>query len=163
MNEEARKKQNRDMLLKVDKTIRGAVSAVLADLEKQGQRPLIHTDVWRSPKVQEEKFKQGFSKLRWGFHCATTPDGKPDSLAADIIDANKAWNASHEFWLRLGASAIAHDLGWGGFFGLPASMKAGLRSELQHKNFKSPAKLGWDVAHCETTRVTIAAAKAGKR
>ena len=163
MNEEARKKQNREMLSRVDKSIRGAVSAVLKDLEKQGQRPLIDKGVWRSPKEQEEKFKKGFSKVRWGFHCATTPAGKPDSLAADIVDANKFWNASREFWLRLGASAIAHDLGWGGFFGLPSRMKAGLRAELLHKNFKSPAKLGWDTAHIETTRVTIAQAKAGKR
>jgi hypothetical protein len=163
MNEERRKKQNHDMLAKVDKTIRPAVAAVLADLEKQGQRPLIDVGVWRSPQEQLEKFKQGFSKVRWGFHCATTKDGKPDSLAADIVDANKMWNASREFWLRLGASAIAHNLGWGGFFGLPKKMKEALRAELKHKKFHSPAKLGWDVAHVETTRVTIAEAKAGKR
>jgi hypothetical protein len=163
MNDERRTKQNHEMLLKIDKSIRPAVAAVLADLEKQGQRPLIDAGVWRSPAEQLEKFNHGFSKVRWGFHCATTKDGKPDSLAADIVDANKMWNASHEFWLRLGASAIAHRLGWGGFFGLPKHMKDGLTAELKHKNFHTPAKLGWDTAHVETARVTIAEAKAGKR
>jgi hypothetical protein len=163
MNEEQRKKQNRSMLLRVDRSIRGAVAAVLADLEAQGQRPVIHTEVWRSPKEQEEKFRKGLSKLRWGFHCATTPAGKPGSLAADIVDANKAWNASRQFWLRLGASAQAHGLGWGGNFGLPANMKTGLRAALKQKNWRTPIKLGWDVAHVETARVTVAEAKAGKR
>jgi hypothetical protein len=163
MNEERRKQQNNDMLLKIDKTIRPAVKAVLADLEKQGQRPLIDRGVWRSPAEQLEKFKHGFSKVKWGYHCATTKDGKPDSLAADIVDANKMWDASREFWLRLGASALKHDLGWGGYFGLPKAMKESLRAEVRHKNFNSPAKLGWDAAHVETSRVTIAEAKAGKR
>jgi hypothetical protein len=163
MNEERRKKQNRDMVPKVDKTIRPAVAAVLPDLENQGQRRVIDVGVWRSPAEQLEKFKHGFSKVKYGYHCATTKDGKPDSLAADIVDANKFWNASREFWLRLGASALAHNLGRGGFFGLPKNMKDTLRAELKHKNFNSPAKLGWDAAHVETTRVTIAEAKAGKR
>jgi hypothetical protein len=130
MNDARRTKQNQDMLLKIDRSIRPAVAAVLKDLEKQGQRPLIDGGVWRSPAEQLEKFKHGFSKVRWGFHCATTKDGKPDSLAADIVDANKMWNASREFWLRLGASAVAHNLGWGGFFGLPKHMKDGLTAEL---------------------------------
>jgi hypothetical protein len=42
-------------------------------------------------------------------------------------------------------------------------MKDSLRGELERKHFDSPAKLGWDAAHVETTRVTIAEAKAGKR
>jgi hypothetical protein len=51
----------------------------------------------------------------------------------------------------------------GGFFGLPANMKAALRSQLEHEDWRTTAKLGWDVAHVETTRVSIAEAKAGKR
>ena len=163
MNEARRKQQNKDMLLRIDKTIRPAVAAVIADLERQGQRPLIDRGVWRSPAEQLEKFKHGFSKVKWGYRCATTKDGKPDSLAADIVDANKMWNASREFWLRLGASALKHKLGWGGYFGLPKAMKESLGAELARKKFDSPAKLGWDVAHVETTRVTIAEAKSGKR
>jgi hypothetical protein len=151
------------MLLRIDKTIRPAVDAVVRDLERQGQRPLIDAGVWRSPADQLDKFKHGFSKVKWGYHCATTKDGKPDSLAADIVDANRMWNASREFWLRLGASALEHKLGWGGYFGLPKAMKESLRAELERRHFDSPAKLGWDVAHVETTRVTIAEAKAGKR
>jgi hypothetical protein len=42
-------------------------------------------------------------------------------------------------------------------------MKAALRSQLEHKAWRTTAKLGWDVAHVETTRVSIAEAKAGKR
>jgi hypothetical protein len=163
VDEATRKKANAERLLLVDKSIRAQVKAVLTDLEALNQRPLIAPEVWRSPALQLQKFKEGTSQLKWGFHCATTPAGKPASLAADIVDANKLWGASRAFWLKLGSRALAHNLGWGGLWGLPVNVRTGLREALKNKNWRSKSKLGWDVAHVETTRVTIAEAKAGKR
>jgi hypothetical protein len=163
MNERARKDQNRQMLRKVDRSIRRAVAAVVADLESHGQRPLIDRAVWRSPEEQKELFDRGLSQVEWGFHCATTPQGRPGSLAADIVDANRFWGASRQFWLRLGSSALEHDLGWGGFWGLPQNLRRGLRTALENNRWRTRVRLGWDVAHVETTRVTIAQARAGRR
>jgi hypothetical protein len=163
VDEPTRKNANAEMLLLVDKSIRAQVKAVLTDLEALKLRPLIASEVWRDPALQLKKFQEGTSKLKWGFHCATTPDGKPASLAADIVDANKLWGASRDFWLKLGSCALAHNLGWGGLWGLPASVRTGLREALAKKHWNANVKLGWDVAHVETTRVTVAEAKAGKR
>jgi len=163
VDEPTRKALNAERLLLVDTSIRPAVRAVLSDLETMKMRPLIASEVWRSPAVQLQKYREGTSKLTWGFHCATTPAGKPASLAADIVDANKAWGASQEFWLKLGSRAHARGLGWGGLWGLPANVRAGLVAALEQKNWKAHVKLGWDVAHVETARVTVTQAKAGKR
>ncbi len=163
MTEERRKALNLQRLPLIDVSIRANVVAVLRDLETHGLKPLIHADVWRSPAKQEELQRAGTSKVKWGFHCATRPDGSPGSLAADIIDANKAWEATIEFWLKLGASALAQKLGWGGLWGLPVNLKDGLLEVIRRKAWNEKPKLGWDVAHIETARVTIAEARAGKR
>src|SRR3954470_182169 len=52
MDEQCRKQQNKEMLVRIDKTIRPGVAAVISDLERQGQRPLIDKGVWRSPAEQ---------------------------------------------------------------------------------------------------------------
>jgi hypothetical protein len=163
VDDATRKKLNGERLLLVDTSIRAQARAVLTDMEGLNMRPLIAPEVWRSPALQLQKFREGTSKLKWGFHCATTQAGKPASLAADIVDANKLWGASQEFWLKLGSCALAHDLGWGGFWGLPANVRVGLTVTLERKQWKAKVKLGWDVAHVETTRVTVAEARAGKR
>lgn len=90
------------------------MEAVLKDLRGHGWRPIIATS-WRDPAEQAQKYKQGLSKVRWGFHCFTR-SGKPSALAADIVDSRYLWGIpqSHEFWRDLGSSAKAHGLGWGG-------------------------------------------------
>ena len=163
MDETTRKRLNVERLRLIDPTIRQNVKAVLADLERKGLRPVIHSEVWRSPAEQLEKFKKGLSQVRWGFHCATTKTGKPDSLAADIVDANKAWNVNRDWWLHVGAAAQRRGLNWGGYFGLNKNLRGGLRDVLERKQFQANPKIGWDPAHVETARVTIAQAKAGKR
>lgn len=162
MNEAARKKANQERLRLIDETIRPNVRAVLRDLERQGLRPAIDADVWRSPEKQLELHKKGVTKVKWGFHCATR-DGKPGSLAADIVDAERAWNVDTEWWLRLGGSAVRRGLGWGGFFGVPAHLRRSLESALKRRDWDTALKIGWDPAHVETTRVTIAEARRGKR
>lgn len=166
MTEEQRKKLNGERLLKVDTSIRSKVASVLATLEHYGHRPLIAAEVWRDPALQLSMYRRGVSKVRWGFHCATR-DGKPASLAADIIDAEKGWSATPAFWLTLGYAANAQRLGWGGYWGLPASMRRALeetvRSPIDPTEKGERVKFGWDVSHVETSAVTIAEARAGKR
>ena len=145
MNEQRRRQQNKDMLLKIDKSIRPAVAAVIADLEHQGERPLIDTGVWRSPAEQLEKFAD---KLLEGEVGVSLRDDEGRETrqprCRHRCDANKLWNASREFWLRLGASALKHNLGWGGCFGLPKAMKESLagRAPAQALRLAGQARLG---------------------
>lgn len=164
MTEAERTKQNTERLLLLDDTIRIPVANVLQELEIRGFKPKIDKDVHRTPARQLELFKQGRTKVRWGFHNATTKDGKPGSLAADIVDASLAWNAPRSFWLALGAAAKKYGLNWGGYFGLSIAQKAAVDKALDVVGgINGKLQLGWDVAHVETTRVSIAEAKAGRR
>lgn len=169
MTETQREKRNAERLLLIDVTIRDKVRAVLSSMEHYGHRPLIAAEVWRDPALQLSMYKRGVSKLKWGFHCSTR-NGKPASLAADIVDAAKAWNASREFWLCLVYASMAQGLGSGAFWGLPAPQRERLRRlavevTRDGRKLKTTDKVefGWDRAHSETKRVTVAEAKAGKR
>lgn len=155
---------NAERLTLVSPSIRQQVIGVLQDVEGAGFEPLIAKDVWRSPARQLELYRQGRSKAKWGFHCGTTPEGKPDSLAADIVDADFAWDAKQAFWLAVGRAAFERGLGWGGFWGLKPPQKAALEATI----ISPPAvpikiALGWDVAHVEVAGISISEAKAGKR
>lgn len=147
----------------IDRSIRDKVAAVIKDLEGHGLEPLIAASVFRKPEEQLKLYNAGRSQVKWGFHCAMTKDGKPGSLAADIVDAKLGWNAPGKFWLMLGSSAMAHGLGWGGLWGLPDTLRKGILKIIEDKDWNRPVKFGWDVAHIETTAVTVAQAKAGKR
>lgn len=166
MTDEERRQTNDERLLLVDESIRLQVRAVLASMEHYGHKPLIAAEVWRSPEKQMEMYRRGVSKVKWGFHCATR-NGKPASLAADIVDAAKAWSASKAFWVTLGYCARAQGLGWGGEWGLTASLKKGLAAAMDTVPggcaIDASVKIGWDPAHVETRRVTVAEARAGKR
>lgn len=163
MDEQTRLKLNRERLELLHPTIRTKVKAVLMDMQGHQLRPVLASSTFRSPAEQLKLYNTGRSKVKWGFHCAVSPTGKPESLAADIIDADLGWNASQRFWLMLGSSAMAHGMTWGGLWGLPDSIERGLLKAISDKVWDKPVKLGWDVAHIETKRVTIAEAKAGKR
>ncbi|HKS27092.1 MAG TPA: hypothetical protein VJS44_04705 [Pyrinomonadaceae bacterium] len=157
MNEEQRKAANKERLELIDKTIRGLVLRVIEELEEKGWRPLLAKDVWRSPQRQLELFQQGRSQVRWGFHCAKRSD-KPASLAADIVDADLQWSAVREFWIALGQAAKRYGLNWGGYFGLTKTQRTALSTYLdQPRGIKMP--FGWDVAHVETSALTLKEAR----
>lgn len=172
MDETTRQELNVSRLALIDPSIRPAVAAVLKQLEATfNYRPLIDREVWRSPQKQLELFLAGRSKTRWGFHCATLPDGKPGSLAADICDADVGWGTDDKplpliWWFRLGQAAVQNRLGWGGFFGVPDNIKERLKDAFLSDGDLGQFKrwcLGWDPAHVQTTWVTITQAKGGLR
>jgi hypothetical protein len=168
MTEAQRNSLNQQRLQKISPTIRNQVARCLATLEHYGHRPLIAREVYRTPQKQLELYRTGRSKANWGYHCATTPDGKPDSLAADIIDCEKGWNASREFWATLGYAAYHNGLGWGGLWIKETRVRqatADYVSQKQNAGQQVPDRLrfGWDAAHVETKRVTISEAARGLR
>lgn len=64
---------------------RPKVEAVIAGLEKLDWDPRI---VWayRTPEQQTICYTTGHSTVKFSFHMAHFPDGRPAALAADIID-----------------------------------------------------------------------------
>jgi hypothetical protein len=173
MNPEKRTTLNQERIILVDESIRAKVQAIITNLESQHLDPIIAADVFRSPQKQLELFGRGVTKVKWGFHCATTKDGKPGSLAADIVHADKGWNVKPEFWLQLGKAAFDAGLHWGGFFGLSPNLTKILTIAFNYGDpvsyFKQQGvpiervKLGWDPAHVEVKGLSIVDAKAGIR
>lgn len=157
---------NAERLEKIDIDMRPRVELVLRWMYEQGQPAVIHPHVWRSPELQLEKFKAGYSKVQWGFHCATR-EGKPASLAADIIHADDGYMDRHEkykrgtadelFWLHVGHAARKFGLRWGGYWGLSKDKIDILTSRvmsLDVTGLDHATDFGWDVAHVETNKLT---------
>ena len=94
---------------------RRKIDAVLADLRAQGFRPTIIFG-WRSVAVQQQLMRRGVTKVRFSFHNAQTPQGRPNAWAVDVVDERWAWNEPdcHVFFRALGKSGKAQGLVWGG-------------------------------------------------
>ena len=131
-------------------------------MEDQGFRPRIQ-DAHRTIEDQLKAFNGGFSKVKFGFHNVTGANGKPEALAADLLDDNRPLNPSREYLIRLAATAQAHGLQTGIFFGLPQVLRKGLSQAIEDLNFSSAVKIGFDPTHIEVTGISITEAKAGKR
>jgi hypothetical protein len=164
VNTADRQKTNAARLQKIDYALRPKVRAVISDLEGHNWQPLIDASVWRSPAQQLEKFNKGYSKVKWSYHNATTPDGKAAALAADITDARWGWDSPRAFWLQLAASARAHNLHSGIYFGLSKAQRAALDVVISSRDFENRrVATGWDEAHVEVRGISLLAARLGKR
>jgi len=170
---------NATRLLLVDDCIKEQVQDCLARMHKLGQPAIIHSDVWRSPENQLDKFRRGVSKVQWGYHCATRR-GKPASLACDIVHADLFWfdktaiesKTDEYFWLCLGHCADEASLDWGGYWFGDWNTDAGRAKinflESRTKNLdvsglETKKHFGWDVAHVEVRDVSIDEARNGWR
>ena len=162
MNEAARKERNRQRLTECFPVFAQRVGAVIRDLEAEGFRPRIQ-DAHRSIPDQLKAFNGGFSKVKFGFHNVTGANGTPESLAVDLLDADKPLNPSRRYIILLAAVAQAHGLHPGSFFGLPASLRKGLSKAIEDRNFDPKIKIGFDPTHIEVSDISIAEARAGER
>lgn len=158
-----RKQANTERLQLINPGMRPKVAAVIGDLEQHGYRPLIDKGVWRSQAEQAKKVAQGVSTVYYSYHNVTTPDGRPDSLAADITDNRWFWSSPKPFWLTLAGAAEAHGLTTGIYWGLSQADRNKIRQAIKVRNWNANVPLGWDAAHVEPANFTIAQAKAGKR
>jgi hypothetical protein len=152
--------------------LRPKVRAIIKDLEghkDQDGNPLkpIILEAWRSPTRQRQLLKRRVTTVTWGFHCAVTPTGKPDALAADIVSFPQFWDAPRPFWMKLAAYADAHNLGTGArWFGkkkTSARDLANFNKALANRNWNYQGRVGWDLPHVQANGVSIAQARAGKR
>jgi hypothetical protein len=162
MNEAARKKRNRERLAECFPAFAQKMEAVIRDMEEEGFRPRIQ-DAHRTIEDQLLAFQKGNSKVKFGFHNVTGANNKPEALAVDLIDDDHPLDSPRKYVIRLAGIAKAHGLQTGIFFGLPPTLRKGLRQAIEDLNFTASVKIGFDPTHVEVMGISIAEATAGKR
>lgn len=162
MNEANRKKRNTDRITELWPSFGKKIKAVIETLEAEGLRPRIQ-DAWRSEEDQLIAFKNGNSKLKFGFHNVTGANGKKESLAVDMLDDNHPLNMGSEYLLHLAAAAEAQGLITGIRWGLPKKLQTAVDKAIANEDWKTVVKVGWDPTHIEPVGITPTEAKAGER
>lgn len=162
MTEIQRKKRNAERLLELFPTYRSRLVKVIEEMEAMGMRPRIQ-DGYRTPADQLAAFNSGHSKLKFGFHNVTGPNGEKESLAVDMIDDNNPLASPTSYLLRLAFASEKNGLETGIRWGLPVSLRQAIDAAIAAKNFDAPVKTGWDPTHVQPTGISVAEAKAGKR
>jgi hypothetical protein len=162
MREVDRVARNRVRLQELYPTFGARLARVIVRLERAGLRPRIQ-DAWRSPADQLAAYKAGNSKLTFGFHNVTGAGGKPEALAADVLDDDFPLNSRKSYLLRLAAAAEAEGLVTGIRWGVPRALIGRIDAAIAAGDFDADIKLGWDPTHVEPRGLSVAEAKAGKR
>jgi hypothetical protein len=163
--EARRVSQNASCIAKMSPVMRPKIRAVLTDMESAGFKPIIDLAVYRTPAEQLKLYRAGHSKVTYSYHNATSKSGKPDSLAADIVDQRFGWTgkAPRLYWFLLARSGLVHDLYSGSHFGLSTSQRTKFRAALVLRDLAYSGPIGWDPAHLEPRGLSLAKAKAGLR
>jgi len=162
MTEPQRKQRNADRLLELFPTFRARIARVIADLEAIGIRPRIQ-DGYRSPADQLKAFNTGHSKLKFGFHNVTGPNGEKESLAVDMLDDDHPLNMHSSYLLKLAAASEKNGLNTGIRWGLPPHLRLAIDTAIAAKDWNAPVKIGWDPTHIQPNGITVSEAKKGKR
>jgi len=162
VDESARIARNTQRLTELHPSFAQRLRNVIAALESQSLRPRIQ-DAWRSPADQLKAFNSGHSKLRFGFHNVTGPNGQPESLAVDLLDDDSPLASRSEYLLRLAAAAATVHCQTGVGWGLPPALKEAVAAAIAGGDFKANVKIGWDPTHVEPADITVAQARAGVR
>lgn len=171
MTEEARHTRNLQRLTQCYPPFAARVQRLIADLEREGFRPRIQ-DAWRVPAAQAAAQASGNSQVAWSFHQATTPDGRPDALAVDLLDDDypvlgydqAQWpDRFRQYLLWLASLAPQFDLETGIAWGLTPQDRRALYFALSTDPLTYRGEIGWDPTHLEPRQLTRAAARRGVR
>jgi hypothetical protein len=162
MKEADRKARNTQRLQELNPVFSARVAAIIATLEGSGLRPRIQAG-YRSPEDQLDAFQRGVSKLKFGFHNFKTADGRPDSLAVDLLDDDHPAAEGAPYLLQLAAAAEANRCSTGIRWGVPVALAGAIDRAIAGRDWNTPVKTGWDPAHVQPSDITLADAKAGKR
>ena len=162
MKEPARLERNKLRLSECFPPFAERLRKVLDAMEAQGFRPRIQ-DGFRTEAAQLEAFINGNSDVTFGFHNCTDADGKPDSLACDVLDDDNPNSPPTRYLLALTLAARKHGLDTLIKMHLDSSEKAALEKVLATGDIEQPARVGDDPTHVEVIGVTINQAKNGKR
>lgn len=162
MKEPDRKARNVERLSSVFPIFAVQVSRVIERLEVEGFRPRIQ-DAWRSREDQRKAFESGHSEQLFGFHNIIGVDGRPESLAVDLLDDDAPLNPTKSYILKLAAAAEAEGLLTGIRFGVPRKLRTAINNAIATADWNANVKIGWDPLHIQPSELTISEARAGKR
>ncbi len=162
MIESERIARNKKMLEECYPSFQVRLAAVVKELEDAGFRPRIQ-QAWRSEAEQLAAFRNGYSKVKYGFHNVTGPNGEKESLAADVWDDDRLAQTKTDFMLRLAAAAEHNGLTTGIRWGLSDARAKLIDDTIAIKSWKTPVYVGWDPLHVEASSVPIEEVKVGKR
>jgi hypothetical protein len=163
MKEPARIARNEQRLTECFPTFATRVASVIKEMEDLGFRPRIQ-DAHRTIEAQLEAFNNGFSDVKFGFHTVTGKNGKPESLAVDLLDDDHPLTPTRKYVITLANIAQKHKLHSGIFFRLKtAAERQALQAAIDSLNFDQKIRIGFDPTHLEPTGLTIAEAKEGDR
>jgi hypothetical protein len=162
MNEADRQARNVQRLSELFPTFAVRIQGLIVELEGQGLRPRIQ-DAWRSPADQVEAYLSGHSKLKYGFHNVTGPNGERQGLAVDLLDDDFPAHEGSEYLLHLAAAAARRACVTGVRWGLPLKLRAAIDEAIATSDWGAAVKIGWDPAHVQPVDLTVAEAKAGRR
>lgn len=153
MDEQDRRKRNADRLKELDPAFRRMIERVIATLESNLFRPRIQA-AWRSEADQLKAFESGHSKLTFGFHNITGPDGTPRALAVDLLDDDSPLASRPAYLLRLAAAAQAQGLVTGIRWKLPPRLANEIDEAIAAGDWDARVKIGWDPTHIEPIGIT---------
>ena len=162
MNEADRLQRNHIKVRELHPAIRPKMEAVLLELESYGYRPRIQ-EAWRSPQDQLAAYRAGTSKIKYGFHNATAPDGTKEALAADVWDDDRPFTAKTHFMLHLLAATEKNGLTTGIRWSLSDARIKLIEDAIAEEDWNRPVWVGWDPLHVEVTGLTVQEVEAGKR
>ena len=171
MTEEARKKRNTSALAECNPWVGERMARVLDRMEGRGFRPRIQCAA-RSGAAQLLARTLGKSGVTWSLHQARTTEGKPDSLACDVIDDNEPLRPSGRYVLALAVESRAEGLETGIRWGHETAGKERVEAAIERFRLTgdvgfalAPDGKGWDPCHVQVPRavLSVADAKGGKR
>lgn len=162
MKEDARIQRNATRLKECNPAFAMRVSKVLNRMEALGFRPRIQ-EAYRSRSDQLAAFQRGSSRVKVGFHNMTTPEGKPDSLAVDMLDDDWPLNPPIGYLLALARAAKRETLQTGIDWGLPVHYRKLLQRAIDGESLENNPKVGWDPCHVEPADITLTEAIKGVR
>lgn len=162
MEETKRKERNAQMVLKLEAGFRIIIEQIIVEMEGRGFRPRIQ-EADRSPADQLQAFKTGHSKLKFGFHNITGPNGEPRSMAVDLIDDDYPLASRPSYLLNLAQVARKHGVQTGILWGLNPIMQMAVNNAIDKSEFDSKVKIGWDPTHIEPIGITPEQAQAKQK
>ena len=162
MIDEERHLRNAHRMTELYPAFADRVRLVIAELELAGYRPRIQ-DAYRSPAAQLEADRQGFSKLRYGFHNVTSAHGIPEALAVDVLDDSAPLTPGIGYLVALAHFASLHHCATGIGWGLEPRLQAALMDAVRTNTPHAGLKIGWDSPHVEVAGLSVSAAKKGAR
>jgi len=165
MKEEARITRNATRLRECNPVFAVRASKIIGRMESLGFRPRIQ-EAYRSQSDQLAAVRRGSSRVKEGFHNLTSPEGKPDSCAVDVLDDNAPNNPGLQYMLALAWCAKQEKCSTGIDWGCTAHVNRLIAKAIEEQRFDFKIDMhliGWDPCHVQPADLEREDALRGRR